>query len=82
MEVGDIPEGSIALKIPSDHIFSPERPRCYNVSNQRGMERAAKPGASDGILTPKCDDNILLPARVNGSRNQVTTSRYGESRMS
>jgi len=74
MEVGDIPEGSIALKISSDYIFNPDRPKCYGVSNQRGMEQATKPGASNDILTVKCNDNILLPTKVKGSRNQVTTS--------
>ena len=74
MEVGYIPEGSIALKISSIYVFNPDRPKYYGVSNQCGMEQVTKPGASNDILTVKCNDNILLPTKVKGSRNQATTS--------
>lgn len=74
MEVGDISEGGIVLKISSDHIFNPDRPKYCGISNQRGMAQATKPGASNDILTAKCNDNILLRIRVKGSRNHVTVS--------
>ncbi len=61
VKVGDVPEGSIALKISSDCIFNPDRPECYGLSHQRGMEQATEAGVSNDIMPPNCSDSTPLP---------------------
>jgi hypothetical protein len=72
MEVGPIHEESVAFKTSSDYVLNPDRPKWYSVSNQRGMEQATKPRASNVILIVKSNDNILLRGKVKGSPNEVT----------